>query len=231
VKRAVLLILLALALAAATPLQQLDSQIVLERYELALTDLAPPHAMIFTYNVSQAGPVNIEQEHVIYRSGLKVRDETISVNGEALKKKIVRIGEREDRYAVKKLAPRSSEYAMLFLRTIKTGSHLDYEYQVTPLAPQARGFVVRRMIVDGIHDLPRMIAFQSASATAHGTGEIDYGPSGGHWVPLAVTMNATVDGKPARERITWSNYRFPSSLPDSTFHTAKPLPRVTPPIF
>ena len=34
-------------------------------------------------------------------------------------------------------------------------------------------------------------------------------------------------GKPARELITWSDYRFPASLPPSTFQPPEPLPHAT----
>ncbi|MDP9024328.1 MAG: hypothetical protein M3N13_02985, partial [Candidatus Eremiobacteraeota bacterium] len=76
---------------AAAPLQ-LDSQIVLERYELEMGDVAAPKSMIVSYTVSQAGPTNIEAHHRMYREGLDVRDETISVDGTQLKTKTVRIG-------------------------------------------------------------------------------------------------------------------------------------------
>jgi hypothetical protein len=216
---------------AAVPMHRLDSQIVLERYELEMTDLVPPKAMIFTYNISQAGPTAIEQLHRLYRSGVQVRDETISVDGQALKAKVVRIEKREDRYAIERIAPRTTEYSLLFLHAIRRGTHYDYEYEASPLDPTASGFVVTRMIVDGQRDLPRSIFFRTSAANARGTGEIDYGPASGHWVPFAATVDARVRGKSARERIVWSDYRFPPALPLSTFHAARPLPRVTPPPF
>jgi hypothetical protein len=216
---------------AAAPLHRLDSQIVLERYELEMTDLAQPKSMIFTYNISQAGPTNIEQQHRLYRSGIQVRDETISVDGQPLKDKVVRIERREDRYAIERVAPRPAEYELVFLHAIKRGGHYDYEYEATPLGPWLGGFAVTRMIVDGLRDLPRTIYFRTSAANARGEGEIDYGPASGHWVPLAATVDATVRGKPARERIVWSDYSFPKELPPSTFHTARPLPRITHPPF
>jgi hypothetical protein len=223
--------LIALAFLAATPLQPLDSQLVLERYELELSQLAAPKAMIFTYTVSQAGPTNIEQQHRVYRSGDKVRDETVSVDGQSLKGKLVRIINRADRYSVTRLAPRTTEYTMLFLRTKKNGKHFDYEYEATPIAAGASGFVVTRVVIDGMRDLPRTIVFHTSSLDAHGTGEIDYGPSSGHWVPFTVTIDAIVHGQRARERITWSDYQFPPSLPPSTFRRPKPLPGITSPPF
>jgi hypothetical protein len=215
----------------AAPLHRLDSQIVLERYELEMTDLAPPKAVIFSYNISQAGPTAVEQQHVLYRSGAQVRDETISVDGQALKSKVVRIERREDRYSVERIAPRTTEYSLVFLHAIKRGQHYDYEYEATPLAASLSGFVVTGMIVDGQRDLPRSVFFRTSAANAHGTGQIDYGSAGGHWMPFAATVDAIVRGKPARERIVWSDYRFPPALPPATFRAARPLPRITPPPF
>lgn len=210
--------------------QPIDSQIVLQRYELELGDLQPPKTMIFSYVVSQLGVTDIEQRHRIYRSGLSVRDETIAVNGIALKSKIVTFSHREDRYAVERLAPRISTYAMLFLRTVRDGSHVDYSYQATPLAP-AGEFAVTGVTIDGVSYLPREIDFRTSSANASGQGKLVYGKSDKYWVPMYVTVDAKVDGKPARERIVWSDYRFPPALPASTFVAPKPLPRASlPPV-
>lgn len=210
---------------------QLDSQIVLQRYELELGDLATPKAVIFSYAVSQAGPTDIEQRHRLYRSGLDVRDETLAVDGVGLKQKLVRFGRRDDRYAIARLAPRASTYAFVFLRTVKNGSHLDYEYEATPLAPTGTAFVVERMTIDGERFLPRSISFHTAGASAKGSGELQYAGFGKYWMPVSASVSATVKGTPARERITFGEYRFPPSLPASTFEPPKPLPHATlPPI-
>ncbi len=218
-----------LALAGAAPVS-LDSQIVLQRYELEMGDLVTPKAMIFTYSVSQLGITDIEQRHVLYRSGLRVRDETISIDGIPLKPKIVNFGQREDRYAIGRLAPRSASYAMLFVKTQRDGSHLDYRYDVTPLA-SAGGFVITGLVIDGTSYLPREIDFTTASGNAHGHGALVYGKSDKYWMPFYVSVEASVNGKPARERIVWGDYRFPPALPASTFIPPKPLPHATlPPI-
>ncbi len=217
------------ALAGAAPVS-LDSQIVLRRYELEMGDLQAPKAMIFTYSVSQLGTTDIEQRHVVYRSGLRVRDETISVDGIPLKPKIVNFGQREDRYAIGRLAPRSANYAMLFVRTVRDGAHLDYRYDVTPLVSTG-GFVVTGLVIDGVSYLPREIDFATASGNAHGHGALVYGKSDKYWMPLYVSVEASVSGKASRERIVWGGYRFPPALPASTFIPPKPLPHATlPPI-
>ncbi|MEO9170030.1 MAG: hypothetical protein ABI282_05950 [Candidatus Baltobacteraceae bacterium] len=217
---------LALGIVAAAPVQ-LDSQIVLERYELEMTDLATPKATIVSYTVSQAGPTDIETHHRMYRAGLDVRDETISIDGSLLKHKVVRFSRHEDRYTSARLAPRGTNYGFVFLRAIKRGGHLDYEYEATPLVVSPGGFTVKRVTIDGERFLPRSIAFTTASGSAQGTGEIDFAPSGKYWVPVQINVDAQVKGKPARERISWSDYRFPPGLPPSTFQAPKPLPQAT----
>jgi hypothetical protein len=220
----------ALALLGLAP-ASLDSQIVLQRYELTMGDLIAPKTMIFSYSVSQLGSTDIEQVHRVYRSGLNVRDETLAVDGIALKPKIVGFGKREDRYALSRLAPRSAAYAMLFVRTVRDGAHEDYLYEATPRESAPSGFVVTGVLIDGISYLPREIDFRTAGATASGAGKLAFGKSDKYWVPMYATIDAQVKGRPARERIAWSDYRFPRMLPAATFVPPKPLPYATlPPI-
>lgn len=229
--RALLLAVVVLASIGAAAPAPIDSQIALERYELELSSLKTPKAMIFSYTVSQAGALSIEQRHRIYRSGARVRDETLAVDGAPLAHKIVRISQRPDRYQVGRLAPRLSQYTMLFLRTVRDGSHLDYLYEARPLIASSSGFFATSVTIDGETFLPRTIGFRTSDGTITGTGQLQYVKSGGYWVPALASIEATVKGKPTRERITWGDYRFPPSLPESTFRAAKPVPAPTlPPI-
>lgn len=209
-------LVLALALLGSVP-SPLDSQIVLDRYALALATFAPPKAMIFTYSVSQAGPTDLEQRHEVYRSGLRVRDETIAVNGSSVHRKIVRIARRADPYAVTALAPRSDAYELLFSNAVRDGKHVDYVYDAQPIARSESGFVVDRVTIDGESFLPRTIAFHTAGALASGKGSVTFASVGGYWVPVLATVNAVVNGTKARERIVFFDYRFPAALPRSTF--------------
>jgi hypothetical protein len=225
-RRALTTLLAAFALLAATP-AQLDSQYVLQRYALQIDAVPLPKNIVFIYTVSQAGPQNIEQRHQVYRSGLDVRDETLAVDGVTLPRKRVNIGRREDRYAIDRLAPRSTAYELLFVHSVRDGSHLDYVYDATPGARAAGDASIDRVTIDGRSFLPRELHFHTSSANAKGTGTIRYAPFGRYWLPVEAEVSATVNGKPAREHIAWSDYRFPESLPDTTFH-ARPLPTETP---
>jgi hypothetical protein len=206
----------------------LDSQYVLQRYALALQTLKTPKVMIYSYTISQVGPSNIEQRHRIYRSELDVRDETLSVDGIPLTRKIVRFSRREDRYTVDRFAPRPAAYELLFLGTAKDGRHLDYVYEATPLN-RAAGAWIDRVTIDGVNFLPRSVHFHSTGLDVDGSGEIDFGSFGEYWMPVTAVAQAHVKGKPARERISWSEYRFPESLPPSTFQPPEPLPQASPP--
>lgn len=229
--RAVLAAIAAALLLGAAPSKELDSQYVLQRYALALVETPVPKLLVFGYTVSQAGLGNIEQRHELYRSGLSVRDETLAVDGVTLRQKSVRFEQREDRYAIDRIAPRGDSYQMLFLHSVRDGSHIDYVYDTTPILRQATGMWVEQVTIDGIKFLPKRVRFHSEGEDAKGKGTIEYAAFGKYWLPVVATVDATVNGKPARERIAWSDYRFPPSLPASTFLAPQPLPLASiPPI-
>jgi hypothetical protein len=165
----------------------------------------------------------IEQSHRIYRSGELVRDETLQVDGQNLRVKITRISRYRNRYTIESLAPRMTEYAFLFLHTVRSGNHYAYVYKAVPLGATGR-FVVLGMTIDGRTFLPSDIRFKTASSTMTGTGEISFAQASKYWVPTAAAVRATIGGKPARERITFTAYQFPRRLPKSTFQAPRPLP-------
>lgn len=224
---ALLLGLCAVAIPISALAQQMDSELVLQNYARALETLKTPPALIFQYAVSQEGPSTIDQRHQVYRRGIDVRDETLAADGAALKPKIVRFGEREDRYAVGRVAPRASNYAFVFLKTVKNGARTDYLYETQPLEPGVSGFVVTDVAIDGRTFLPRVVRFKAGSGAVAGSGAIEYAPLGGYVVPVSASVAAMLDGKPAREHISFGAYRFPPTLPSSTFAPPQPLQHAT----
>ncbi|MBV9278007.1 MAG: hypothetical protein JOZ97_07210 [Candidatus Eremiobacteraeota bacterium] len=219
--------LFGLLLGAAPQPVQLDSQLVVNRYLAALDQLGAPAFVVFSYRVSQAGAHNIEQTHRIYRAGTKERDETVSTEGDRVK--IVRVESVADRYAVTRIAPRRAAYAFLFLEARRRGKHLEYVYATEPLASSS--FTVTQVAIDGDTYLPSLIAYRSAVGRIRASGTIAYAKVGKYWVPTAATAAADIGGHPTRERIAWSSYSFPSSLPPSTFIQPKGLtvPTIPPP--
>ncbi len=220
----------ALIAAAALAGAPLDSQAVLEHYASRLLTTEAPKTVVFTYSVSQAGPQSIEQSHRIYRSGDLVRDETLQVDGQSLKTKITRIARYRNRYTIETLAPRMTEYAFLFLRSVRNGGSYSYVYNAVPLGATG-SFIVQGMTIDGRTFLPSEIRFATHSGKIKGNGSISFGKSGKYWVPTTAAVQATIAGKPARERITFTSYQFPRSLPKSTFQSPRPLPTPALPAF
>lgn len=213
------------AASAPTALTELDSQVVVNRYVQALASLEHPKATVFTYSVSQAGFRNLEETHRIFRSGTRQRDETLVVQRESLKSVRMASG-RIDRYAIERIAPRLESYAFLFMGTHRNGKHLDYVYSMAPLG--SPGFVVKEVTIDGLTYLPSLVRFSMRTAKTTATGAIAYAKFAKYWMPTLATVSATINKRPTRERIAFSGYAFPSSLPPSTFSLPKPLVIATP---
>lgn len=218
----------ALLLALSAP--PLDSELVLQRYAAHLLVTQAPKTSIFSYNISQAGPQNIDQTHRQYREDDLVRDETLTVDGQTLHPKITRIARYRSRYAIETLAPRSTQYAFLFLRAVPSGNGYDYVYRAEPLSATG-AFVVTEMTIDGRSYLPSLIRFQTTGASAQGSGSIAFARAGKYWVAVSANVDSVLHGIPARERIVFSGYAFPRSLPKSTFQAPKPLPAPVLPTF
>lgn len=219
VLRTLTLLLTWTLLGAAPGLVELDSQLVVNRYTAALQLVEQPKNAVFAYSMSQAGFHNIEQTHRIYRSLNRQRDETLSIDGDPIH--TTRVLTRTDRYAVTKVAPRLGDYAFLFLGTHRNGKHLDYVYATTALGAPA--FLVTEVTIDGVSYLPSLVRFRMTTAKTDATGSIAYARFSKYWMPTLATVSATVNKKATRERITWSGYSFPASLPPSTFFQPKPL--------
>lgn len=217
-----------LLLAAAVPLQPLDSQIVIDRYATRLLHTESPKVLVFSYTVVQAGPRDIAETHEIYRSGDLVRDETLLVDG--VKAKSIRIARYRNRYTLDDLAPRLSQYAFLFDGYHRSGASASYVYRAEELSPPGV-FTVDGITIDAKSYLPRVVNFHIAQTGASGKGTVTFSRAGKYWVPAAVSIEASIAGKPARERITFSGYRFPRRLPRSTFQSPRPLPATKLPSF
>jgi hypothetical protein len=126
------------------------------------------------------------------------------------------------------LAPRVTDYAFAFVGLHKDGHHVDYSFHLTPKS--ARPFAVTDVTIDGIRFLPLAITF--ATEANEGVGTIAFGSNARWWVPYIATARATVLDDPATEKLTFYTYRFPRTLPTSTFTQARRpasgTPRVPP---
>lgn len=195
------------------------------RYATTLIAQKTPKFVVFAYAVSQAGPYNIEQMHRVYRSGLSVRDETLALDGRALKPadRIVRIARYRDRYALASLAPRLADYTLRFESAKRTGDRFTYGFRAIPTVGGLT-YAVDSVAIDGKTFLPSNIRFHLTGRAAKAAGTARFGRFGRYWMPVEVSVTAKISGKPARERIAFSGYQFPESLPKSTFRAPKPLP-------
>jgi hypothetical protein len=196
----------------------LGPRVVLARYARALARLKHPPTLAFNYSVEQLGLRNMEQTHRVYRSGRSERDETLIVDGYPLPRPAIRIfADRTYRYDVSGIAPRAPGYRFVFDGAIPRGSS-SYDYVFKTVALGATSFAVSEVLIDGARFLPARIRFKIAGAGARGSGQLTYEAVDGYWVVRQALVDAHLSsGATAHERIAWSDYSFPSSLPKSTF--------------
>lgn len=217
--------LLAAVTAAAAAL--LEPEEVLGRYEAALAALHEPRVFAVEYTLVQTGARNLEQTHRIFRRGGDERDETIAINGTRTLAPAIRIFRgRPYRYTASAIAPRLSQYTFRYVGPARNGKHSDYVFRLTPKTQQAP-FTRTEVAIDGLTFLPARIDF--TSGLHHGSGSVTFTKVQKWWVASSARASARLPGGgDARERLTFSRWRFPASLPPSTFAAARPLPSSPP---
>jgi hypothetical protein len=212
---------------AAKAAPALAAVAVLANYESVLAKALTPPYVSFEYTVEQVGVRDLQQDHRIYRDRSNERDELLSVNGEALTRPVVRLFRgRVERYTLGRLAPRASGYTFHYLRTNRDGKRTSYEFATTPKVPGQ--FRIDRVTIDGTSFMPTQLAFTTKSGSVVGRGALVFGKVDRYYVPFSVNLTADVQGKPTREKIVWSHYRFPDSLPSNVFTPPRPLPSPDP---
>jgi hypothetical protein len=207
---------------------QIAPAAVIARYAAALAKMKEPGVISFDYTLEQTGLRTVSQTHRIFRSGANERDETLVVDGKRLSPPKVRIFRgRRNRYTVGSLSPRPADYTFTYVGTFKDGHHFDYTFRLTPKKP--RPFTVTDVTIDGVRFLPIAIGF--ATGAHDGAGTIAFGGNARWWVPYVATARATVAADTAMEKLTFFTYRFPQTLPASTFTQARrPAPRAAAPL-
>ena len=209
--------------ASAIVPKALPASDVLSRYAHALATVKRPPAVSFDYAVEQLGLRNMEQTHRVYRSGRSERDETLIVDGYALKSPSIRIiTNRNYRYDISAIAPKPSSYRFVSAGTIARGTSYTYVFKTAPYA--ATAFAVTEVEIDGSRFLPTSVRFKLAGGNAHGSGTLAYESYAGYWVVRDAVVSAHLHtGAIAHEHMAWSDYSFPPSLPASTFQVPKPI--------
>ena len=217
-------LLLAAAVTAPATLAPADA---VARYETALATLKEPRVFVVEYTLEQTGPRTLEQAHRIFRNGGDERDETLAVNGNRPTTPVVRIFRgRPYRYTVAALAPRTSAYIFTFAGRHRDGKHVDYVFDLTPKAGPPPAFAFTQVTIDGITFLPQSVSF--AETRHDGRGAITFAKAEKYWVARSASAQANVAGGVAHEQFTFSHWRFPTSLPRSTFAMPRALPTAPP---
>ena len=200
---------------------------VLAHYAAGLAAVKRPKVLVYQYTVEQLGLRNLEQAHRVYRSGGSERDETLVVDGYTLLYPSIRIfHNRSDRYDIGNVAPRPKQYSFVYsgLRAKPGGDA--YVFKTSRTA--AGAFAVSEIEIDGRTFLPSLVRFKIAGNGARGSGELRFAPSQAFWLVREAKISARLTkgtkGRNAHERIAWSNYQFPSSLPASTFSAPRAVP-------
>lgn len=215
-----------IAVLAAAAAVLLPPDAVLAKYQAALAALIEPRVFSVEYTLEQMGTRSVQQTHRIFRSGSDERDEILAVNGNRLKSPTVRIFRgRRYRYAASTLAPKPAAYTFTYAGTHKDGRHVDYVFRLAPKAGKP-AFALTQVAVDGVSFLPASVSF---ATTAHeGRGSVTFAKSEKYWVASGASASAHAAAGTALERLTFSGWRFPASLPRSTFAAPRPLPTLPP---
>jgi hypothetical protein len=197
---------------------------IVARYEAAVAELNEPRTFTLEFTLEQTGTRTLDQTHRIFRAGGDERDETIAVNGTRATTPAVRIfRNRPYRYAVAKLAPKAAQYTFEYVGPHRNGRHVDYVFRLLPKA--ATRFRFTQVEIDGITFLPSAVAFSSGPNVS---GDVKFAKSDRYWVATSANASAQTSGGTAHERLTFSSWRFPKTLPKSTFAVARPLPSIPP---
>jgi len=218
-------VVLAFARPPAASVPSPTPAIILTRYAAALARLREPGVISFDYTLEQTGLRTISATHRVFRSGTDERDETLTVDGKRLSPPKVRIFRgRRNRYLVSLLAPRPADYGFVYVGPVHDARHFDYVFRLTPKL--TRAFAVTSVTIDGVRFLPLAIGFTTAANA--GVGSVTFGSNARWWVPYSATARATVAADVATEHLTFYTYRFPTTLPPSTFTQAHRLSLTSP---
>ena len=211
---------------AATAVPVLPPSAVVAKYAAALAKVRDPRVFTVEYTLVQTGPRTLEQTHRIFRSGGDERDETLAVNGTRSSTPVVRIFRRRPyRYTVAALAPKPSAYDFTYAGPHRDGKHVDYVFNLTPKAAVPPSFAFTQVTIDGLTFLPQSVAF--AESRHGGAGTVTFSKSDQFWVARSAAAQAAIPGGIAHEELRFLRWRFPKTLPRSTFSVPRPL--LTPP--
>lgn len=195
----------------------------IDRYRAALAALPPLKDMVFQYSESRTGPTRtlVELHRVYRRVDGAERNETIAVNGEAVIPAIVHYSTRPDwPYDVRAFAVSPDEYDLMPIGPkLVNGKRA---YGISAVRTTTGDFAVTGVFLDETTWLPLRETYSVTGSGCTGTGSINFGRSGGTWLPTSTQVSCTVGtgGATFKESIAFSGYTFPPSLPADIFGAA-----------
>lgn len=200
---------------------------VVAKYTAALAQLREPRVFTVDFTLEQTGTRTLEQTHRVFRSGTDERDETIAVNGNRSKTPVVRFfHNRPYRYTVAALSPRAAAYVFTYAGPHTDGKHVDYVFDLAPKSAVYPAFAFTQITIDGVTFLPQSVSF--VFRQHDGRGRVTFAKAERFWMARTATAEATVPGGIAHERLSFARWRFPKTLPRSTFVPPRPLPSLPP---
>jgi len=179
--------------------------------------------MTFELTVDQVGQRNLSQRHLIYRSGLLLRDETIGVGTTAVRPRIRLFRNRPDSYALERIAPTPTMYrfTVIGLRRSDTGDD-EVVLQATPRRLIHTGFVITRLAISLRDALPTELLFRASGPAMNASGRLRYGRVERGWLILSAEATMQQGSHQLREHLTFEEYHFPQSLPAAAFGGGTP---------
>ncbi len=206
---------------AAAPAQPTPAaDLALTRYQTALVALPPIGNIVFRYSESRSGPTRaLAEEHRVYRrDDGEERNETTAVNGAKVVPAIVRFSSQPVwPYDVREFTVDGPTYNVLPLGTTVVGGKRAFGFSTVRATPG--DFAITGLYLDTVRYLPLRETFEVSGGGCAGSGSIDFGPVGAHWLPTTASVSCAVAPNAAafKESISFSEYAFPETLPPDVF--------------
>ncbi|HEY5093593.1 MAG TPA: hypothetical protein VII69_00590 [Candidatus Eremiobacteraceae bacterium] len=210
-----------------TPVPPADALVA--RYQRAIQVLKQPPNMVVEYTQTRSGPTRVVTEnHRIYRDADgNERNETTAINGLAVPRARVSIYIRPSwAYGADKFFVDPESYQIALRGAVDVDGRKGYDYAV--VMKDAGAFAVTDLELDAKTAMPLRERFVATSSTCAATGSIDFGPTGGYWLPKIVSVTCPLLAAPEaadlipagasyRDTIRFSSYSFPNALPAQVF--------------
>ncbi|HKW44019.1 MAG TPA: hypothetical protein VJN22_00090 [Candidatus Eremiobacteraceae bacterium] len=227
---AILIASQAAAIAApASDVPFIGSDALLARYRVAIQVLKQPANMVVEYTQTRSGPTRVVTEnHRLYRDGQgHERNEITAINGvPAIPAKVSIYTRSAWTYSADKFFVDPDLYQVALRGRLDVNGRKSVAYAA--VMKDAGAFAVTDLELDPKTALPLRERFVAASPTCSATGSIDFGFSGGYWLPRIVSVTCPVVLSPDaaaaipptaayRDTIRFSSYSFPAEIPAQVF--------------